>query len=181
MVRKVCKICRKKLIHNNIYGYCNKHRHLNEEYKERQNSYIKKRYKTDKKFREKQNELSSKFNRKNFLIKRFGFVPVLYLYNKGVSADGCFYGNSKVVSRYKTSNNNPKLMWLYKLNDIMNQIYKIQIARPKTNEEFWFKIKGKEEEVIKFFNKFKSCVTDLSKLEIDRTKINEVNKIEESN
>ncbi|KKK42425.1 hypothetical protein LCGC14_1849250 [marine sediment metagenome] len=145
-----CKECNKELRTDSIYSHCSKHQNLG----------------------------IFRFRIK----KRFGFLPVIYLYNKGVSSDGCSMGNSKVIKHWKTyggQNFNPKLMWLYELKPVfdyeyMNKYFKIQIVRPKTNEEYWFKFRGHREEAIKFFNQFKGCSSDLNKLEIDRTKVNRV-------
>lgn len=87
-----------------------------------------------------------KISREKNLKKRFGFIPKIYLHNKKISSDGCFFGNSRVIERYKTPY---KMVLLYDLVDY----YKIQVITG--NEEFWFKMNDTYKNVNEFFIKLK--------------------------
>lgn len=101
--------------------------------------------------------------RRRRLLKRFGFIPKIYLYNKDVTSDGCFMGNSKMVLKHlnnqdmlkKVAKKHHKAIWVYKVKDKSGDKFKIQIADVNTNEEYWIRFNGTSDKLIEFFNKLK--------------------------
>ena len=150
-----CKLCKKRK--SNFSGLCGKCY-----YKINKNRILE----NQKIYRKKT------FNKR--LLKKFGFIPKIHLYNKGVTSDGCFLGNSKLVLRHFNNQDtlgnyrrkHSKAMWVYQLG---KNRFKIQIADVVTKEEFWVKFNGIPDRLVKFFNKLKghpiSCIKNWDKEE----------------
>lgn len=168
MKKVICKRCGEfKKYH--AKGYCkpcydNYLYHTNEKYRKCQlkcnKKWIKEHPEYMKKWRGRTgyNKKQILRNRNKNLIQRFGFIPKIYLHNKGITSDGCFVGNSKCIMHYKqpsylVNRKNIKMMWLYREKAFYK--YKIQIVNAVTQEEFWIRFKGKMDDVIKVFNRLK--------------------------
>lgn len=124
-----CKICGRDLQRNNIHGYCKNH------LVEARKAY----YHTHK---DEILKRQHKQRRDNTCKRRFGFIPKVWVHNKGITSDGCFYGNARILDTYKPgwiynkNTKNTKMMWLYSCK---GELFKIQIINPITQEEFWFR------------------------------------------
>ena len=168
-MKKICKRC-KRLKEHEAMGLC-KSCYMKYIYAPKHKKvivgYRKKYYQEHKEGIIKRN---NKRTRDKKLKKRFGFVPKLFIYNKDVTSDGCFYGNSRIVDRFH--NYIGKMMLLYKCGKLPDEYYKIQIIECNTGAEFWFRSHESREWTNRFFNRLKNYpVNFLRYWEIERVQV----------